>query len=143
MSNYYDVASIILVNKDRKFILQRRDDKPGIRNPGMLTAWGGAAEGDERPIDAAVREMKEETNLNPTEEDFQFFGEYKRQYKINNKQVVNHVFILDDIDERSLKVFEGQDYQIIDPKSQTSDPLFTDLTKEIIRDFNQRAGQSR
>ena len=139
MTHYHNVASIILLNKAGMFILQKRDDKPGIRNPGMLTAWGGAAEGDERPIDAAVREIKEETNLGPIAKDFQFFGEYKRGYKIDNKQVVNYVFLLSNIDELSLKVFEGQGYQIIDPRSHISDPLYTDLTEELIEDYNRLA----
>jgi 8-oxo-dGTP diphosphatase len=137
MTDYHNAASTILINNEGKFILQKRDDKPGIRDPGMLTAWGGAAEGSERPIDAAIREIKEETNLRPNENDFEFFGKYVRQYKIDNKQVINYVFILRGIDERMLKIYEGQNYQVIDPKSHTSDPLYTDLTAELIRDYNK------
>jgi len=43
-----------------KFVLQERDDKPTIADPGMFSIWGGAAEGDETPEQAATRECVEE-----------------------------------------------------------------------------------
>ena len=46
---YFSVASIVLISKSGLLIFQRRDDKPDIRNPGMISAWGGAVE-DEQVI---------------------------------------------------------------------------------------------
>ena len=136
MDEFYNVASIILLNREGKFILQKRDDKPGIRNPGMLSVWGGAVEGDEKPVEAAVREVREETNLQPEGGDVHYLREYRRDYKVGDKQVVNHVFIIKDVDERTLEVYEGQGYQVVDPKTQTTDPLYTKLTAELIKEYS-------
>lgn len=102
----------------------------------MITAWGGAVEGNESIIQAAKREIQEETNLNPTESEFEHFKDYKRDYEIDSKQVINHVFFIRNIDESFLKIYEGQGFVIVDPSSSQDNPLFTELTKEIITDYN-------
>jgi 8-oxo-dGTP pyrophosphatase MutT (NUDIX family) len=137
MSDYHHVASVIFINPEDKFILQRRDDKPGILNPGKVTAWGGAVEGNETPIEAAVREVAEETNLSPSQEDLEFFGEYPRNFKVKGQKVVCHVFILRNVDENSLIVREGQGFIIVDPKTNLSNPLYTEFTNDLIRDYRQ------
>jgi 8-oxo-dGTP diphosphatase len=136
MRYYLHVASVIFLNNDGKFILQKRDDKPEIRNPGMITAWGGAVECSESHIQAAVREIREETNLRPGESDFEHFHDYKREYQIDGKQVINHVYLLRNINEDLLKIYEGQGFVVVDPKFEQENPLHTELTKEIIMDYN-------
>jgi ADP-ribose pyrophosphatase YjhB (NUDIX family) len=138
MTTFHHVASIIFLNPAGKFILQKRDEKPDIRHPGMLTAWGGAVEPGETPLQAALREIREETNLRPTESDLLFFGDYVRDYKVKNAQVICHVFLLKNIDQKSLKVYEGQGYEVIDPLTDKDNNLYTDLTKELIKDYTQK-----
>jgi 8-oxo-dGTP pyrophosphatase MutT (NUDIX family) len=127
-------ASVVLVNLQGKLIFQKRDNKPGIRNPGMITAWGGACKPRETPLQAAVREMCEETNMRPSETDFELLGTYVRDYAINRRQVVNHVFLLRGVDEVKLHVYEGQGYVVVDPTKAPSNPLYSTLTKELIVD---------
>ena len=135
----YNVASIIFVNPQHKLILQKRDNKPGIRNANMITVWGGACEGDESPLQAAVREVHEETNLKPSETDLEFFGKYERNYKVDDKQVVNYVYLLKNIDESQLKVFEGQGYVLVDPTNDTENPLYTELSQTLVADYGAYA----
>ncbi len=42
------------------YVLQHRDDKPGIAAPGMWALFGGRVEDREEPREAAVREVQEE-----------------------------------------------------------------------------------
>ena len=133
----FKVASIILVSTEGKLLFQERDDKPGIRNPGKITAWGGACENEETPLQAAVREMREETNLRPTEADFTFLKEYPRNDYIDGRQVVNYVYILNKVSEENLKVYEGQGFVSMSATDSTANPLYTDLTIEIIRDYKR------
>lgn len=139
MPKYHHAASVIFINGRGEFVMQRRDNKPNIRNPGMITAWGGALEYGETALQAAVREVSEETNLKPQEDDFVFFGDYIRNHRVNGARVLNHVFILGGVDEKNLEVFEGQGYAIVNPTADTTSALYTDLTKELIRDYSLRS----
>ena len=56
------VAAIVLVDGDR-YLLQQRDDKPGIWYPGHWGCFGGAVEPNESPEDALSRELQEELGL--------------------------------------------------------------------------------
>ena len=58
------VASMLLRHEQGGFILQRRDDIPGIMSPNRLSLWGGQVEPEDiLPEAAVIREIKEETNL--------------------------------------------------------------------------------
>lgn len=134
----YDVASVVLINKNGLLIFQQRDNKPGILNPGMITPWGGAVEEGETPITAAIREVKEETNLQPTQADLEFIGIYPRSYKIGGRKVVCHVYLLKDVDESNLKVHEGEGYILVDPKDASDNSLYTELTNQLIANIGGR-----
>ncbi len=61
------VAAVILLRKDGAALLQHRDDKPGLRHPGMWVPPGGHAEPGEAMIDCARRELLEETEYRANE----------------------------------------------------------------------------
>lgn len=48
---------------DHKMLLQLRDNKPGIRYPGIYALFGGKIEGEETPLQALQREIMEELGL--------------------------------------------------------------------------------
>lgn len=79
----------ILKVKD-EILLQRRDNNPGIRCSGKLVIPGGKREIGENPHLAAVREMKEETNVEIHPNNFDFicdftypWGETNRFFLVN------------------------------------------------------------
>lgn len=51
----------LLYNTAGCVLLQLRDDKPGIYYPGLWSIPGGAVEANETPVQAAMRELEEET----------------------------------------------------------------------------------
>src|SRR5206468_3157508 len=53
-------ATAILVDADGRFLLQHRDDKPEIDNPGMWGSFGGRIEPYESAEDGLLRELREE-----------------------------------------------------------------------------------
>ena len=55
-----DAVAALLVHEDGRYIVQLRDNKPGIFYPGHWGCFGGAVEGHERPEDALKRELHEE-----------------------------------------------------------------------------------
>jgi 8-oxo-dGTP diphosphatase len=60
-------AAAIIVTPDQHFLLQHRDEKPGIWHPGSWSLFGGAIEGNETPAQALMRELAEEIDLTPSE----------------------------------------------------------------------------
>lgn len=55
------VAAIFLLREDGAALLQHRDDKPGVRNPGTWGPPGGHREPGESAEECARREFLEET----------------------------------------------------------------------------------
>lgn len=55
--------ALLLVNG--RYVLQLRDDKPGISSPGMWSLFGGRVEEGEEPREAIIREVDEELGLRP------------------------------------------------------------------------------
>lgn len=64
-----DYAGVLLVSKDGRLLLQRRDKTPTIKNPGMITTFGGSVENGETAEECAIRELEEELGLSLTKND--------------------------------------------------------------------------
>ncbi len=58
-----DAAAAIIVLEDGRYLLQLRDDIPGIWYPGHWGLFGGAVEADEDETTALQRELREEIGL--------------------------------------------------------------------------------
>jgi 8-oxo-dGTP pyrophosphatase MutT (NUDIX family) len=63
-----DAVAAILVLEDGRFLLQLRDDIPGIWYPGHWGLFGGSVDPGEDEIAALRRELREEIELELTEE---------------------------------------------------------------------------
>ena len=66
-----EIAAAILIDTTGRLLLQRRDDKPDILQPGKVALFGGHREGDESFIDCVVREVAEEISCRVPAERFQ------------------------------------------------------------------------
>lgn len=60
----------LIVDDAGRFLLQHRDDKPGIVNPGKWGSFGGVLEDYETPEEGFVRELEEELAWRPRRVDF-------------------------------------------------------------------------
>jgi 8-oxo-dGTP diphosphatase len=60
MAQHRDVACAILIDTFDRFLLQQRDDIPGILHPGTVGLFGGHREGGESYLECVVREIREE-----------------------------------------------------------------------------------
>jgi 8-oxo-dGTP pyrophosphatase MutT (NUDIX family) len=58
-------ATALIVDGGGRFLLQHRDDKPEIANPGLWGSFGGAIEPYETPHDGLLRELQEELSWQP------------------------------------------------------------------------------
>ena len=103
----------VIMHKDGGVYLQRRDSKPGLSYSGRLAVFGGSVEDGESNIEAAVRELAEETSLGATADDLVLFGEYDlpadepEGIPPRHYVVFSHELQVDDFE-----VYEGVGYEI-------------------------------
>lgn len=60
-------AAALLVDERGRYLMQRRDDRPDILNPGALGLFGGGIEEGESAEAAIRRELEEEIGLVPAD----------------------------------------------------------------------------
>lgn len=58
-----NASAALLLLEDGRYVLQLRDDKPGIWYPGHWGCFGGAAEPGEPPLATLRRELAEELGI--------------------------------------------------------------------------------
>jgi len=129
------VAQIILVRRDGAIILQHRDDKPGITNPGALSAFGGNVEPGETPLQAAYRELQEETNLVVQLSELEFFGVYAKTRAKHGEDREVHYFITRNVDDTGFKVYEGQGFYVIHNLAELRAANTSPLVREVLEDY--------
>src|SRR6266702_2931294 len=106
-------AEILLVRKDGAVILQVRDDKPGITNPGLVSTFGGRIESGEEPLEAAVREINEETNLGLKKNQLRFYRKCRKTKAAHGEDWDVYYFVASGVSDKNLKVYEGVGYKVV------------------------------
>lgn len=104
-------AGVILVTKDGGVLLQRRDDVDGVVDRGMLSIFAGANLEGETSIQAALRELEEETDLRLVPEAIYFFDRF--QFKQN----LSDIFIARNIKVDDITILEGTGVELISSRS--------------------------
>lgn len=109
-----------------KFFIQRRDSEAEVR-PGLLGLWGGGFEDGEGPLDALMREMKEELELEV--HSFEFLGEFEDEVP-THKHV--YYFEADQDFEEKINIHEGDGGIFMnETEIRTSDEI-TPMEKHIL-----------
>ena len=106
------IAVGLIVAEDGCVLLQHRDDKPGINEPGAWGLFGGHIEPDEEPAAAYLREMEEELGWKP-----KHFEEYDTvELVLPEARLISHVFAAHlDVPVSELSLNEGQGMGLFAP----------------------------
>jgi 8-oxo-dGTP diphosphatase len=75
-SEHREIACAIIIDTHRRFLLQQRDDVPGILCPGMVGLFGGHREGGETFLQCVVREVHEEIGYFVKPDRFEHLASY-------------------------------------------------------------------
>ena len=89
----------------------------------------------ETPIQAACREMREETNLDLSEDDLTFFGFYQKNVADHGEDGDVYYFIIHDVDDRDLQIYEGQGFAIIRNEQEAASIKTSPLFREVLKDY--------
>ena len=103
-----EVACAILIDRDGRILLQRRDNDPNILYPGKIGLFGGHREVDETFLGCVVREVYEETGYLAPPERFQHLGSYVGpDSEVPGASVAGEYYVLRDVPADALVVTEG------------------------------------
>ena len=139
-----EVAQVLLVRSDGALVLQQRDNRPDITNPGKVSAFGGSVEAGETPLQAAVRELGEETNLRLTDKDLTFFGTYQKTKAVHGEDSTVYYFVARNVDADHLVVHEGSGFTLVRRLSDLNHLPATLLLHTALTDyFGQTASRSK
>ena len=138
MSKQYIHVAIAILYHQNKFLLQLRDDIPGIIYPGHWGLFGGHIEPGETPDIAVKRELLEEIGYSPPI--LSKFNCY------SDSKVVRHVYHAPlTVELNAVVLSEGWDMDLLTPEqikqgehySQKADQVrpLTPPTQQILLDF--------
>jgi 8-oxo-dGTP pyrophosphatase MutT (NUDIX family) len=99
-------AAVFMLTRDDRLALQLRDDKPDIHHPNMITAFGGAAEPGETPVECALRELAEETGIQARAGDLTRLGAVSK-VDFRGHPTASVFFLLTGVDPDGLVITEG------------------------------------
>lgn len=104
-------TTALIVDGEGRFLLQHRDDKPDIANPGLWGSFGGTVEPHEPPDEGVLRELEEELCWRPSW--YQLF--VAGPYIPDRRQLVYVYAVALDTPAERLSLQEGQGFDAFAP----------------------------
>jgi 8-oxo-dGTP diphosphatase len=105
-TQHRQVSIAILIDSHGRFLLQQRDDIPGIIHPGKIGLFGGHREGVETYLQCVVREIHEEIGYFIQPDRFEHFASYD-EVGDHGTDVHGEIFAANNIPVEELLVTEG------------------------------------
>ena len=103
-----EVASAIIIDTRGRFLLQQRDQAPGIAQPGKIGLFGGHREPGETYLECVVREVHEEVGYFIAPDRFEHLVSYDgTEFDVEGDSLSSEFFIARDIPIERLNVTEG------------------------------------
>ena len=108
------IVRIFLILPNCQIVAQLRDNIPGIASQGMLSTFGGGVDIGEDPMQAAVRELEEETCLK-TNYEMEFITTFIHQKTRNNQAILqdNHLFLARISNIDGIEIKEGVGFVVL------------------------------
>jgi 8-oxo-dGTP pyrophosphatase MutT (NUDIX family) len=132
-------VTALLVDPSGRFLLQHRDNRPGIDNPGRWGSFGGAIDRYETPLDGLLRELREEIGWAPARASL--FDAFP--YRNGDVLVYAYAAALD-VPRAALTLSEGQGMDLFAPGDLPEEtvPYLRDLILRFARsdDYAQLVG---
>ena len=107
-SQHREVAAALMIDTRGRFLLQLRDNVPGILFPGKIGLFGGHREGDETFLQCAVREVHEEISYFIPPERFEHLATFRgADPYFSGGTLWRELYVIRGVPVAPLKVTEG------------------------------------
>jgi 8-oxo-dGTP pyrophosphatase MutT (NUDIX family) len=117
-------VAIAILYREGKFLLQLRDNIPGIVFPGFWGLFGGHLEIGETPDQAIKRELEEEINYNSLN---------PQLFRVEQKdQILRHIYydnLTVPLEKLTLK--EGWDFALVSPEKIVQGSCYSNIAGEV------------
>ena len=134
-----DAVAAILLTPDERFVMQLRDDRPGIWYPGHWGCFGGAVDGNEVPEQALDRELAEEIELRPRPAKyFSRFDFDMTELGLKAYYRIYYLVRLDAGELDTLRIHEGREIRAFDGDDLLAQQRVTPYDAFAIRLYHER-----
>jgi 8-oxo-dGTP pyrophosphatase MutT (NUDIX family) len=107
-SRHREIANAVIIDTQGRFLLQQRDQVPGIAQSGKIGLFGGHREPGETYLECVVREIHEEVGYFISPDRFEHLVSYNgTEFDIDGDTMRSEFFIARDIPIDELNVTEG------------------------------------
>ncbi len=105
-----EFACAVLIDTSNRFLLQQRDNVPGIVHPGKIGLFGGHREDGETYLQCIVREVYEEISYFIPPGEFRYLAGYDAVdgYFESRTSVHGEFFVARNVPVEKIKVTEGK-----------------------------------
>lgn len=100
-----EIAVSVVIDTQGRYLLQRRDNIPGIMHPGMISLFGGHREQGETYLQCVAREIAEELTYLAKSNDFEHLIDVDLHE--GDDRVRGSIFLLRNVPTDELVVTEG------------------------------------
>jgi 8-oxo-dGTP diphosphatase len=136
-----EVAAALIIDQRGRFLLQQRDNVPGILFPGKIGLFGGHREGDETFLECVVREIHEEISFFIPPERFEHLASYRgTDPYIAGGTLWRELYVTRDVPVEPLRVTEGSLLIVEIQDVPALAPRFAPSAQDAIREFLTRIG---
>ena len=105
-------TGILLESPDGDLIFQHRDNVPFIRDPGMISTFGGHSEPEDNgAVGTAARELEEETGLKIKTSKFKHLATFNMNKRM--KSTTEYVYLVKNVNPNKIDLREGQGVVVI------------------------------
>ena len=103
-----EFACAIIIDTHGRFLLQQREDVPGILFPGKIGLFGGHREGSESFLQCVVREVREEISYFVSPERFEHMESFRgADSEIEGGTIRGECYVVRDVPVDAITVAEG------------------------------------
>jgi len=141
LPQHREVAAALIIDNHGRFLLQQRDNVPGILFPGKIGLFGGHREGDETFLECVVREVHEELSFFIPPERFAHLASYRGvDPYIAGGTLWRELYVTRDVPVEPLRVTEGSLLIVEIEDVPALVPRFAPSAHDAIREFLTRLG---
>lgn len=134
------VAGTLIV-QNAQYVVQKRDNIPTIADPGMYSLWGGRVEDDETPLQAAVRELQEETGVVVQARQLIYLTKFEdaaRSSKSLGQTVEIFLYALELAEDVQVRCFEGEKLVHVGSLTALPDTDVTSYLKQAVELYERQ-----
>lgn len=102
-------AHALLITPEGEIILQQREDKPGIVNPGLVSMFGGTIKRNDTVMGGLRRELMEELELDVSHKEVRELGKFFKTKETDGVDWEVNVFVVLNVLLSELKLHEGKE----------------------------------